>query len=215
MAGNVTTTNVIITLDFSGDTNPPVITVTWPQDGAQISGTNFTLRGVLDDETAQITALTVDTNGVTNIVSGVVERNGTFWLEDLPLNPGTNLVAVTATDAAGNASVTNLTLFQSGVTLTIDPVSDDQLNQSATTVTGTVSDPSYDVWINGVQATVDSSGNWATNNVPVYGNGTATFDAIAYPPGQSPNLRMKMNSNNGQSPCSTITSQRATTYHLY
>ena len=94
LAGNVTTTNVIITLDFSGDTNPPVITVTWPQNGVQISGTNFTLRGVLDDETAQITALTVDANGVTNIVSGVVERSGTFWLEDLPLNPGTNLVTL-------------------------------------------------------------------------------------------------------------------------
>jgi len=200
LAGNVTTTNVIITLDFTGDTNPPVITVTWPQDGAQISGTNFTLRGVLDNETAQITAQMVDTNGVTNIVSGVVERNGTFWLEDLPLNPGTNQVVITATDAAGNSSATNLTLFQSGVTLTINPVSDDQLNQSVTTVSGTVSDPSYSVWINGVQAVVDGSGNWTTNNVPVYGNGTATFDVVAYPPGQSLNLHMKMNSNSGQSP---------------
>ena len=203
LAGNVTTTNVIITLDFTGDTNPPAITVTWPQDGTQISGTNFTLRGVLDDETAQITAQTVDTNGVTNIVSGVVERNGTFWLEDLPLNPGTNLVAVTATDAAGNSSVTNLTLFQSDVTLTINPVPDDQLNQSATTVTGTVSDPSYDVWVNGVQATVDGSGNWTASDVPVYGNGTATFDAIAYPPGQSPNLRARMNASDDESPVQT------------
>ena len=200
LAGNVTTTNVIITLDFSGDTNPPVIAVTWPQDGAQISGTNFTLRGVLDDETAQITAQTVDTNSVTNIVSGVVERNGTFWLEDLPLNPGTNLVTIMAIDAAGNTSVTNLTLFQSEVTLTINPVSDDQLNQSATTVSGTVSDPSYTVWVNGVEATVDGAGNWATKNVPIYGNGTATFDVVAYPPGQSPNLRARMNANSGQSP---------------
>jgi hypothetical protein len=203
LAGNVTTTNVIISLDFSGDTNPPVITVTWPQDGAQISGTNFTLRGVLDDETAQITALTVDTNGVTNIVSGVVERNGTFWLEDLPLNPGMNIVTVTATDAAGNPSMTNLTLFQSDVTLTINTVSDSQLNESVTTVSGTVSDPSYSVWVNGVPTTVDGSGNWATNNVPVYGNGTVCFDAIAYPPGQSPNLFMKMNANTGQLPVQT------------
>lgn len=214
LAGNVTTTNVIITLDFSGDTNPPVITVTWPQDGAQISGTNFTLRGILDDETAQITAQMVDTNGVTNIVSGVVERNGTFWLEDLPLNAGTNLVMIMAIDVAGNVSATNLTLFQSEVTLTIDPVSDDQLNQSAATVTGSVSDPSYDVWVNGVQTTVDGSGHWATNNVPVYGNGTATFDAIAYPPGQSPNLRMKMNLSSGQSPVqkSLTTEQQPTIF---
>ena len=203
LAGNITTTNVIVTLDFTGDTNPPVITVTWPQDGAQISGTNFTLRGVLDDETAQITAQMVDTNGVTNIVSGVVERNGAFWLEDLPLNPGTNIVTVTATDAAGNISVTNLILFQSDVALTIDLIPDDQLNLPTTTATGIVSDPSYDVWVNGVQATVDGSGNWTANNVPIYGNGTATFDAIAYPPGQSLNLRAKMNANSDESPAQT------------
>jgi len=155
----------------------------------------------LDNETAQITAQMVDTNGVTNIVSGVVERNGTFWLEDLPLNPGTNQVVITATDAAGNSSATNLTLFQSGVTLTINPVSDDQLNQSVTTVSGTVSDPSYSVWINGVQAVVDGSGNWTTNNVPVYGNGTATFDVIAYPPGQSSNRQTQIHlSNNVNNP---------------
>lgn len=200
LAGNVTTTNINITLDFTGDTNPPVISLTWPQDGAQISGINFTLRGVLDDETAQIMALTVDTNGVTNIVSGVVERSGTFWLENLPLNSGANFVSIIATDAAGNTSATNLTLFQSEITLTIDPVSDDQLNQSATTISGTVSDPSYSVWINGVQATVDGSGHWTTNNVPVYGNGTACFDAIAYPSGQSPNLRTKMMANSNESP---------------
>ena len=200
LAGNVTTTNINIALDFSGDTNPPVISLTWPQDGAQISGTNFTLRGVLDDETAQVMAQLVDTNGVTNIVSGTVERNGTFWLEDLPLNMGANSVSIIATDAAGNSSVTNLTVFQSGVILTINPVSDDQLNQSFATVSGTVSDPSYGVWVNGVPMTVDSSGHWTTNNVPVYGKGTATFDAIAYPPGQSPNLRIRMNANSDPSP---------------
>ncbi len=203
LAGNVTTTNVTITLDFSGDTNPPVIAVTWPQDGAQISGTNFTLRGVLDDETAQISAQVVATNNVTNIVSGLVERSGTFWLENLPLNSGANTVTLTATDAAGNVSVTNLTLFQSAVTLTINSVPDSQLNQSSTTVSGTVSDPTYSVWVNGVQAAVDGSGHWTTNNVPIYGNGTATFDVIAYPPGQSPNLRMQMNSDSGQSPVQT------------
>jgi hypothetical protein len=186
LAGNVTTTNVTVILDLTGDTNPPVITVTWPQDGAQISGTNFTLRGVLDDETAQITALTVDTNGATNVISGLVERSGTFWLEDLPLNPGTNVVTIIATDAAGNASVTNLTLIQSDVILSIDPVSDDQLNHSVTTVTGTVSDPSCDVWVNGVEATVDEHGNWSADNVPIMGNGTVCFDATAYPAEQSP-----------------------------
>ncbi len=199
LAGNIATSNVTITLDFAGDTNPPVITVTWPQDGAHISGTNFTLRGTLDDETAQISAKMVGTNSVTNVVNGLVERNGTFWLENLPLNSGANIVTVTATDAAGNVSVTNLTFYQSEVTLTIDPVPDNQLNQSVTTISGTVSDPTYSVWVNGVQASVDGSGHWMTNNVPVYGNGTATFDAIAYPPGQSPNLRTEMRANDSQS----------------
>jgi hypothetical protein len=186
IAGNITITNVAINLDFSEDTNPPNISLIWPQNGTHISGTSFTLRGVLDDETAQVFANLIDSNGITNSIEGTVERNGTFWLEDLPLNLGTNHIAIIAIDAAGNISMTNFMLIQSQVILTINPIPTDQLNLPATIMTGIVSDASYNVSVNGVQATVDGSGNWSACGVPIYGNGTATFDAIAYSDGQPP-----------------------------
>ena len=122
LAGNVTTTNVTVTLDYSGDTNGPVIRLLWPQDRMKISGTNFYVRGILDDETATVTAQIADTNGLINIVEGLVERGGIFWAEGLPLANGSNFVTITATDAAGNVSVTNIVTTKSDVTLTIESV---------------------------------------------------------------------------------------------
>lgn len=185
LAGNVATANVSITLDFLGDTNPPTLQIVWPHSGDSIGGSVFTLRGICDDETAQVFARILETNGATNSVEGIVERNGKFWLEDLPLNPGANVVTVTATDVAGNSVITNLTLTRSVVAITIDTVADDQLNLPTTTVIGNVSDSSYAVWVNGVQAAVDGSGDWSADNVPVYENETAVFDAIAYPSGST------------------------------
>ncbi|MGA3284639.1 MAG: hypothetical protein ABSD57_09310, partial [Verrucomicrobiota bacterium] len=88
LAGNVTTTNFSFALDYSGKTNPPAVQIIWPQDGTQISGSNFTLRGWVDDFTVTVLAQLVDTNGDTNIFNGLVERNGNFWLENLPLSGG-------------------------------------------------------------------------------------------------------------------------------
>jgi hypothetical protein len=62
----------------------------------------------------------VNANGATNEAVGLVERNGMFWLEDLPLAAGTNTIELTATDAAGNVNTTSFNLVQSSVTLTIE-----------------------------------------------------------------------------------------------
>src|SRR5208283_3645305 len=100
----------------------PVIRLYWPQNGMQGSGASFTLRGMLDDDTATVAGQYTDTNGAAQTVRGLVERGGQFWLENVPLNAGTNAIVVIATDAAGNASTNNLTLMQSGVTLTMASV---------------------------------------------------------------------------------------------
>ena len=50
--------------------------------------------------------------------------------------------------------------------------------QPLVTVTGTVT-PGENVWVNGVQASVDGSGNWTANNVPVNSSGTANLTAGA------------------------------------
>jgi hypothetical protein len=90
-------------------------------------------------------------------------------------------VAIIATSFAGNASTNEVDVVQSSVTLTINPISADQLNQSYITVTGTVGDPSQEVWANGVQAQVSTNGAWEADNVPVSPAGTAVVTAEAGP----------------------------------
>ena len=182
MAGNQTTTNLSFALDYSGDTTPPALTVIWPQDGTSISGSQFTFEGQVDDPTAQIIASIVDASGNTNVIQGLVERNGLVWVRNLPLNAGTNVVTVTATDAAGNTGITNFNVIENDVGLTINPLAGGQLNQSSVTVTGTVGDPIDDcVWVNGIQAYyVDDEGDWEADEVPVNPAGIASLAAQVY-----------------------------------
>jgi hypothetical protein len=178
-AGN--TTNISFTLEYSANTNAPALTVIWPPDGTYISGSQFTLQGQVDDATAKITAFIVDASGNTNSVQGLVERSGLVWIQNLPLAAGTNTLTVTATDAAGNASTKSMTLYQSSVLVTMNPLSSDQLNQSFVTVYGTVSDATAQVYVNGVEAYyIDGEGDWEADGVPVSPTGTAIFDVEVY-----------------------------------
>ena len=179
LTGNTATTNVSLTLNYSGDTTPPALNIIWPQDGTYISGSQFTLQGQVDDATAKITAFIVDASGDTNSAQGLVERSGLVWIQNLQLAAGANILTVIATDAAGNISTTTLTLHQSSVMVTINPLN--QFNQSSVTVTGTISDPSNAVWVNGVEAYyIDDAGDWEADGVPVSPTGTATFDVEVY-----------------------------------
>ncbi|HEY5298051.1 MAG TPA: hypothetical protein VIK59_08995 [Verrucomicrobiae bacterium] len=171
LAGNETTTNLNFTLDYSGDTNPPVLALVWPTNGTSIAGSNVTVQAQIDDATATVTA-TVNSN----TVAGLVERDGTVWINNLPLDSGTNTVTLTAADAAGNMSETNLCVVQSSVNVTIDPISGDQLNQSSVTVTGSMDNPADTITVNGVSAEVNDDGTWEADNVPVNWTGMASLD---------------------------------------
>jgi hypothetical protein len=183
LAGNVTTTSLNYTLDYSSKTNPPTVQITWPQNGTQISGGSFTLDGQLADPTVNISVQMVSANGATNTVSGLVERNGKFWVENLPLSGGTNALTLTATDAVGNISTTNLTVVQSSLVLTMNPVTpDSQLWQPTVNLTGTISDATQAVWVNGVKGHNNGNGTWSASNVPTTAGGTASFTITAYEP---------------------------------
>ncbi len=72
---------------------------------------------------------------------GLVERNGMFWVEGLPLSAGTSSIELTATDAAGNVNTTNFTVVQSSVTVTMDSTpSGSDLYKPTGSVRGAVSD---------------------------------------------------------------------------
>ena len=185
LAGNVATASFSFTLDYSGKTNPPLVQIAWPQDGMQITASNFTCRGLLDDPTAIVTAQIVNTNGDANTFNGLVERNGKFWVEDLPLSGGTNRLTLTVTDAAGNTTVTNVSLVKSDLVFAMNPVTpDSKLWERTVNLTGVISDPSYAVWVNGVKGTNYGNGTWEVDNVPVNQGGTANFDMTAYAPGE-------------------------------
>ena len=187
LAGNTSTNVYTYALDYSGDTTAPSLTLYWPQNATQIASNSFTLRGLLDDPTASVTAQITDSTG-TNTFStvGLVEREGLLWVEDLPLSNGVNTLILTATDAAGNSNTTTITVNQNSVAITMNEVTDDQLWQLTAAVNGTVSPASgYTVWVNGVQAILNGDGNWSAANVPVTPGGTAVFQARAIPDTES------------------------------
>ena len=182
LAGNVTTTNVSYTLNYSGDTTAPALTILWPTNGTVIGGTNFTLQAQMDDVTASVTASIVDTNGNTNVISGLVERSGAVWFNGLPLSNGTNIVTVRAIDGAGNMSVTNLNVIGNDLGLVVDPISSDQMNRTNVSVTGSIGDPVDDcVWVNGVKAYyTDDDGDWEADGVMISPTGTSTLSVQVY-----------------------------------
>ena len=179
LAGNLTQTPLSYTL--ASDAVPPDIEITWPADGARLTGTSFTLRGRLDDDISTLSA-EITGGGQTTPMPGLVERGGTFWVEDLPLATGQNIVTLTATDAWGNQSTDQFTFTKSSFALTIDELADEnQLNRRTVTMTGTVGDSNHKVWINGVAAVNHGNGTWTADDVPVTSGGTAVFTATAIP----------------------------------
>ncbi|HEY4416376.1 MAG TPA: hypothetical protein VGO57_11855 [Verrucomicrobiae bacterium] len=184
-AGNTTATNFSFTLDYASKTNPPEVQIIWPQDKTSISGTNFTLRGMLSDFTATVSVTITDPHDNSNIINGTVERDGKFWVEDLPLSSGTNQMTLTVTDVVGNTVITNLSVSQSALVFTINDVADpNQLWQHTVSLTGTISDHTYAVWVNGVKGINNGDGTWSAVHVPVTQGGTASFDGHAYAPNE-------------------------------
>ena len=178
-AGNVMSTNLVVTLSYAEATNAPVTQLLWPTNGLTIAGTNMTLRGQINDETASVSVSWVS-SGETNYWPGVVERDGQFWIEQLPLNAGTNQLTLRAVDAAGNVSESSFAAIRGSLTVSLGTTPD--LYESSGTVSGTVSDPGASVSVNGVAATVDEYGQWSADNVPLYGSGMSVFDLTATPP---------------------------------
>ena len=109
---------------------------------------------------------------------------GRFWVEDLPLNAGTNSVTLCVTNAAGLSNTTNFCVVKSSMTLALTSV-DGDLWMPAVNVSGQISDANASVWVNGVQGTNNRNGTWSASAVPVTAGGVASFDMSTIPPGGS------------------------------
>ena len=178
-AGNVAMTNFAYVFDTNGDTMPPALTLLWPQDNTQVSGNNFTVQAWMDDDTATVALQYTDTAGIVQTMNGLVERGGNVWGEGVPLAPGTNLLTLTATDAAGNVSTTNFSVVQSSEALTVAPLSQDQMQYGYATVMVMVDASASVVTVNGVPGTNYDGQTWEVDNVPLPPGGTVTLQATA------------------------------------
>ena len=114
----------------------------------------------MDPATATITASLTDTNNLPETVDGLVERDGSFWIQNLPLHSGSNNLVIRETDVAGNSSSTNIVVFKSSVNLTIE-----KMAAADTGLSGTISADGYTVWVNGVRASNLGGGAWKADNV--------------------------------------------------
>jgi hypothetical protein len=173
-------------IDTDGDGWPDYFD-DWPTDGTELCGDVVFIKGRLDDATAAVYCQVVNSQG-TNSYWGLVERNGTFWVQQVQVARGTNWVTLTFTDAATNQAVTHLTWVRGEVDLVIDTaaLTAADLSRSHCTVRGTISHPDYAVWVNGVPATVAPDGSWVAEQVPTGQGGTAVFLTRVYPPGEHP-----------------------------
>ncbi len=180
LADNLTVTNVRFHLDYSRDTTPPVLRLHWPLPGTRIAGESFTCRGWMDDPTATLTAVRVQPPGQPQEYRAVVERDGFFWIYDLPLEGGTNHFLLTAADGAGNVHQTQFWVLRGTGLLTIDPILPEQLRHPPLTVTGTCLLTNHTLWVNGVRATVQGS-RWVAEGVPLPPGSMAIIQVRAIP----------------------------------
>jgi hypothetical protein len=179
--GNHVSNNFIVVFSTLGDTNPPVITPKFPLAGSSIASDTFLATGMLDDPTAQLTGK-LSANGQTNDISFRVGRGGDYYaVEAMPVRKGANLLALTATDAAGNITTTNLVFYDSdNIYVSMDPFDPFHPIGPWITVTGKVSPANCDVWVNGIQAKVKPDGTWRAEKLPdVRPNGGWIFDMTA------------------------------------
>ncbi len=178
--GHLIVTNFVYVLRLDQDKTPPAVSVQWPLPGKELSGESFSMRGQIDDVSARVIGR-ISANGLSKTVEGVVERNGRFWVENLPLLGKTNVLTLVVTDAAGNSAITNMPVIRSDNVLTIDPVPTAQLWQLQVKVTGKIYPTDQKVWLNGRPAVVDSNGTWTATGVPLNKEGVAIFEAVSVP----------------------------------
>ena len=175
VAGNVSEATVVYTLDPSVDTTPPEIIVHWPTASDQVFGRTCRIRGRTSERSVHVEARRSDGT----VFPGIAELDGHFWIYDVPLTVGWNLVTVSATDAAGNQSTQDLRIERHPVEIQIDPPTEKEKATRRPTITGTVSDPEYIVWVNGTKAEMHGT-RWVARSVLLNSEtGTAIVQAVA------------------------------------
>src|SRR6266516_3873665 len=151
------------------DTQPPVLTLTSPADGLITKDTTATVSGTVTD----LTAVTVNVNGIPLPVDSAGAFHGAVALSE-----GSNILTVTATDAAGNATsqVRTVTRDTHAPVLAVTaPANGLITNQTSVTVSGSVTDASaVTVAVNGTPLTVGADRHFSGSVTLTEGANTLT-----------------------------------------
>jgi hypothetical protein len=133
--GRQLTNQVTCILDYGKYTNPPDLKIVWPTNGASIGGSTFNLQALVPNAFTTI-HISVSRKSASPLEfdDAIVEHSGQAMVKELPLEDGTNVITVTAKDAAGNISTTNLNIYASPVKITMRPVNPNQIGQQFASV---------------------------------------------------------------------------------
>ncbi len=183
LAGNTSSATYTYTLDYSGDTTAPVLTVYSPVNNQEIPSDTCMVRGHVDDPTATVTAQITAPDGTVSTTAIPVDRDGLLLTNAIPVAAGgNNTLLLTATDAAGNVSTTSIVLVRSAVTITLNSLGPDDAAASSATVSVNIgSTTGYTLWMNGLKAIDQGGGNWAASGVPLPQGGPMLVEVCAIP----------------------------------
>jgi hypothetical protein len=179
-AGNTGTAAMTVTRSTStSDTTRPTVTIGSPTTGTSHSTTSSPLPiGGTASDNVGVTQVRWSTDrGGSGVASGT-----TNWSASIPLLSGTNVVTITAFDAAGNQNTDTLTITYattpppSTVTLTAEPRRSSRWRSTRLSWSNAAWS-SVDVYRNGYRvATTDNDGFYTD---PVWGRGTYTYRICA------------------------------------
>ena len=179
-AGNIGQDSLTVTYS-TPDTTPPVVTISGPTSGTSYSAASspLSISGSASDNVGVTLVSWVTDRGASGNASGT-----TNWTAGVALQSGTNIVTVTARDAAGNKSTDVLTVTYAVTTADtvpptiriVGPTSESSYttNTGVVTLGGTASDNrgvTAVTWSNNRGGSGFSSGttSWSVPSVPLQG----------------------------------------------
>ena len=176
-ASGGTTSGIVTGTGIGSDTTPPTMTITSPSSSPTYTapGSSLTLQGTASDNVGVTQVTWVNSRGG----SGTATGTSSWTASAIALQLGSNVLTVTARDAAGNTAIANLTVTLSDTT---SPTVAVTAPAAGTTVTSTVvvsGSATDNVGVAGVQFKLDGANLGAEVTTPPYAvtwNTTTTAD---------------------------------------
>jgi len=151
-AGNIKTDSISVTRD----SQPPIVTLTSPNDSLITKFQSITVSGTVTDE--HFASLKINDSLVT------VDSTGTYSIQHA-INEGSNSINIVATDEAGNTTtVSRLAIrdTQSPIITLTSPIDSLITKLTKVVISGSISDSSATtITINGIMFPIDASGTFA------------------------------------------------------